>query len=124
MISFPALCPKTRSYSPGVYATKRFNSISGAGTTRLYGSKPFDAMLTFEFLVSDSELSLVFECWHDAKGDAYDIKLPNAIFTGMKRNLFLRNLEWRWASPPQVTSVTKGISTLQTKFIAVLEASP
>ena len=91
-IAFPPLCPKSRSYSPGTYATKRFNTISGASTTRLYGSQPFDAKIKMEFLVNDNELSAVFDCWDDARGDFYNIKLPNAIFTGMRKNLFLKNL--------------------------------
>ena len=121
-IAFPSLCPQRRTYKPGTYATKRFNSISGAGTTRLYGSEPFNAELQMEFLVTDNELTLVFNCWNDAKGDFYDIKLPNDVFVGMKKSLFLKTLDWRWVEAPAVTSVVKGRSTLRTSFVAVLEA--
>ena len=120
--TFPSLCPKRRSYSPGVYATKRFTSVSGAGTTRLYGSQPFDGKLSLEFLVDDSELAAVFDCWHDAKGDAFSVRFPKKVFVGMSKAVFMDSLEWRWANPPQVTSVIKGRSTVKTDFVAVLEA--
>ena len=47
--------PTKRTFSPGSYATKRFSSISGAGTTRLYGSKGFDATLRMTFLLNDDD---------------------------------------------------------------------
>lgn len=122
-VAFPALCPNSRNYQPGSFPTKRFTSVSGAGTTRLYGSQPFNAQIRFEFLVTDPELESVFECYTDAKGDFYEIKLPREVFAGMSKSLFLKNLEWRWANPPKVTSVIKGRSRLTAEFVAVLEAS-
>ena len=120
-IAFPPLCPKSRSFSPGIYPTKRFTSISGAGVTRLYGTLPSAAVLTLEFLVTDTELQSVFECWHGAKGDAYSIDLPKNVFAGVRKSLFYKSAEWRWAEAPQVTSVIKGCSTLRTKFVTVQE---
>lgn len=121
-IAFPPLCPRSRSFSPGVYPTKRFTSISGAGTTRLYGTLPSAAVLTMEFLVTDTELQSVFECWHDAKGDAFSIDLPTAVFAGARKSLFYKSVEWRWAEAPRVTSVIKGRSTIEARFVTVQEA--
>ena len=92
-IAFPALCPRTRSYSPGQYATKRFESISGAGITRLYGSQPYNGTIDFGFFVDDYELEKIFDCWHQAKGSYYSIRLPSLVFKGMARGLFLKELE-------------------------------
>ena len=121
-IAFPPLCPKSRSFSPGIYPTQRFTSISGAGVTRLYGTLPSAAVLTLEFLVTDTELQSVFECWHEAKGDAYPVDLPKNVFAGVRKSLFYKSAEWRWAETPQVTSVVKGRSTLTAKFVTVQEA--
>ena len=120
-IAFPPLCPKSRSFSPGIYPTKRFTSISGAGVTRLYGTLPSAAVLTLEFLVTDTELQSVIECWHEAKGDAYPVSLPKDVFKGVRKSIFYKSVQWRWGEAPRITSVVRGRSTLRARFVTVQE---
>ena len=118
-IAFPPLCPKSRSFSPGIYPTKRFTSISGVGVTRLYGTKPSAANLSLEFLVTDTELQSIFECWHEAKGDHLPVDLPRDVFKGVKKSIFYTSVQWRWGNAPRVESVAKGLSTVKILFISV-----
>ena len=54
MADFPVdLSHVRRQFKAAQFPTKRFTSMSGAGTTRLYGSKGFDATLDLQFLVDD-----------------------------------------------------------------------
>ena len=48
MTNFPAIAPTRRSYRAPQFPTKRFDSISGAGVTRLYGSQSFGAQLQLD----------------------------------------------------------------------------
>ena len=69
MADFPSICPVSRRFKAAQFPTKRFTSISGAGTTRLYGSKGFDATLDVQFLVDDEHLisnhrQLGRQLWH------------------------------------------------------------
>ena len=121
MSSLPSLYPKSRSYTPGEFATKRFKSVSGAGTTRLYGSKPFDCTLDLEFQCSDDAVKMFFDNWYSAKGDFRGVRLPDEYFAGMRKDVFPCFLEWRWASEPDVSSVQPNLSRVRAKFVGVLE---
>lgn len=117
--------PTRRSFAPGQYATKRFNSISGAGTTRLYGSKAFDATLEMSFLLNDADVCTVMKCWDDAYG-SYDIlTLPPEFFVGAGPVLdctIPSYLNWRWAEAPSVESILPGRSRVQINLVATLDA--
>lgn len=122
--AFPALCPTRRSYTPGEYATKRFTSISGAGTTRLYGSRAFDAALDLEFSLSDADAELVLQCWHASRGAAGELTLPDKVFEGASKGLqnqIPRYLTWRWAETPQVESVLPDRSRVRVRLVATLD---
>jgi len=123
---FPNLCPVRRDYAPGEYATRRFNSISGTGTTRLYGSKPFDATLNIEFSVDDEELEKILESWNKSYGSYDVVALPAQVFVGMSdavQGQVAASLNWRWAERPTVSSVLPNRSRVQTKFIATLDVA-
>ena len=103
MTSLPALHPKSRNYTPGVFATKRYESLSGAGSTRLYGSKPFDSKLSLEFECGDEEVQMFFNSWYSRYGDYKHLNLPEAYFAGMPKGIFACGLEWHWDSEPKIT---------------------
>ena len=126
-ISFGALTtcgPTSRAFEPGQFATKRFSSISGAGSTRLYGSKAFDATMQLSFLLDDADTCAFLKCWDDAKGDYDTLILPAEFFDGASSVLDCAipdYLNWRWAEAPSVESVLPGRSRVQANFIATLD---
>jgi len=116
--------PTQRSFTPGRYPTKRFNSISGSGTTRLYGSKAFDATLQMSFMLNDSDTCTVMKCWNDAYGSYDTIVLPDVFFAGASDVLDCTvpdYLNWRWAEAPSVESLLPGRSRVQVKLVATLD---
>ena len=127
-ISFGALTtcgPTTRNFTPGKYATKRFTSISGAGTTRLYGSKAFDASLRMTFLLDDADTCTIMKCWHDARGTYDTLLLPAEFKAGSSAVLDCSipyYLGWRWAEAPSVESIFPGRSRVQLTLIATLDS--
>jgi hypothetical protein len=124
-VPFPALCPSQRTLTPGKYPTKRFAAISGAGSTRLYGSKAFDATLELEFMVSNTDLAAILKSWHDSKGGAYTLELPSKIFDGTEVNTqdqIPSYLNWKWAEMPTVESLFPGRSRVRVQLIATLDA--
>lgn len=121
---FPNLCPVRRDYAPGEFATRRFTAMNGAGTTRLYGSKPYDASINLEFNVTDDELQDVLNCWEQAYGQYDVINLPLQVFAGMASEIqgqISGDLNWRWAERPTVSSQRPGFSKVQAQFIATLD---
>lgn len=116
--------PTKRTFKPGVFATKRFTSISGAGTQRLYGSKAFDATMRLSFMLNDADTCKVLDCWNDAKGSYDTIELPEKFLAGSSPVLDCGvpdYLNWRWAEPPSVESLQPGLSRVQINLIATLD---
>lgn len=124
-VDFPEICPTRRTYTPGEYATKRFSAISGASTTRLYGSKAFDASLNMSFLLSDKDMAALLDSWHESKGGFDVLNLPGSVFSGISDTLQSQipsYLQWRWAEMPSVESVLPNRSRVQVQLIATLDA--
>ena len=122
--AFPAICPTSRTFTPGDYAAKRFTAINGAGTTRLYGSKPFDSTLQLQFLLNDSDLQSLLSCWNDAYGTYGTLDLPENVLVGVSgdvQNEIASSLNWRWAERPSVQSVLPGRSRVTVNLVATLD---
>lgn len=117
--------PTQRTFVPGQYATKRFTSISGAGTTRLYGSKAYDAQLRITLILNDSDTCTVLKCWDDAYGTYDTIELPDEFLVGSSPVLDCGvpdYLNWRWTEAPSVESILPGRSRVQINLVATLDA--
>jgi hypothetical protein len=122
---FPSISPTSRSYVAPRFPTKRFDSINGAGVTRLYGSKSFGAQLDLEFVLTDDETSSVLRCYEQARGDSDELSLPSNIFNGMTaalQNEIPAHLSWRWAETPKVKSLFGNRSRLQVSLIGTLDS--
>ena len=120
-INFPTFSPTDRRYNTGKFPTKRFNAINGAGFTRLFGSKAFDAEMDCEFILTDTQLTDLMTCYTNAKGGHDTLNLPPEIFSGMDPLVFPSYLSWRWADTPQIETVQNGLSRVSVKLIATLE---
>ena len=124
-VPFPEICPVRRSFTVGQYPTKKFDSISGASVTRLYGSKAYDATLDLSFVVSDGDLSHVLDSWHNSYGGAEVVSLPSSVFGGISPQLqdkIPSYLNWRWAESPSMESLVPGQTRVQVRLIATLDA--
>ena len=117
--------PTRRSFTAGQYPTKRFTAINGAGTTRLYGSKPFNASLQLTFVLNDADTCTILKCWDDAYGSYATLDLPPEFFAGSSSVLDCgvpESLNWRWADAPSVESLFPNRSRVQVNLIATLDA--
>ena len=121
--AFPALRPVSRSYTPGQFPTKRFNSMNGSGVTRLYGNVSFDATMSLQFMVTDLQLESITTCYESARGGYDDLALPDDVFSGMNKDYFPTQLEWRWADSPSVESIQGDLSRVTVNLIATLEVT-
>ena len=127
--NFPAYKPTSRNFTLPTYPVKRFTAINGAGSTRLYGSKAFDAELDLQFILDDDALLLVMNCWNNAYGSYDTLVLPSEIFSGINAALYggsitdFSHLQWRWAERPSFKTIRDSLSRVSVKFIATLEAT-
>ena len=126
MAEFPALCPVSRRFTAAKFPTKRFTSISGAGTTRLYGSKAFDAELDVQFLVDSDTLTAIIDNWDASYGTYLPVELPPPVFAGngeLLDAIVPEYLEWHWAEEPTVESVNPDYHRVTVKLVAHLEVN-
>ncbi len=126
-MAFPTICPVSRRFKAAEFPTKRFTSINGAGTTRLYGNKGFDATLDVQFLVNDDNLVAIVDNWEASFGTYLPVTLPPSVIAGnddLLDDLVPDYLEWHWAEPPSVESVNLGLHRVTVKLIAHLEIDP
>lgn len=116
-VFFPALKPSSRQVTQGQFATKRFNSIAGTGTTRIYGSKPFNSTIELEYQNrNDVDVLDFITSYEEARGSFDSLALPDELWDGMDvamRTQLEGTYIWRYASPPSVTSVAPGLSSIQ-----------
>lgn len=129
-VAFPDVRPSGRSYSPGSYPQTEFRAQNGAVTIVRFGAQRVDAELSLDFQnITDANAALILSNYETvnsiwdyvtfttetgAAGSSAD--LANYI-----REVGGSGLRWRYAEPPSVTSTFPGRSTVQCKFIGILD---
>lgn len=124
MANFPNICPTSRKFTAAQFPTRRFNSISGAGTTRLYGSKAFDAKLDMQFMVNDDTAESIFDCWYGGYGTYQAVTLPDDVVSGdsdLLDAMVPDYLEWHWEKEPTIETIHSGLSRVTVNLVAHLE---
>lgn len=119
-IAFPALTPSSRQITLGQYAVQRFVSIAGTGTSRIYGSQPFNSSLELEFAnITDAEVVLIVQAYEAARGSYEVLSLPLTIWEGVESEmqvLLQRDYVWRFAEQPSINSVAPNTSSISVRL--------
>tara|TARA_R100001443_G_scaffold14429_2_gene24326 strand:+ start:457 stop:900 length:444 start_codon:yes stop_codon:yes gene_type:complete len=134
---FPKINATSRTYTPGEWPTKEFVALDGTKTYLRFGNKRTDSTLELTFNnITDSQADEILdnyvyvnEKWSDTvEGTRWvvfteDRGLNGAdITSGLPSYLRELNLRWRYAKPPKVKSVQKGISNVTCSFVACLDS--
>ena len=128
-VSFPALVPSSRSYSPGVFPEQRFQAQNGAVVRVRYGNQRYSSSLSLTFAnITDANAALILQNYVDVMDDDnYAEFTTSNVAAGADESLtpWIREtnsiLKWKYASPPSVASVKPGLSTVTCEFIGELE---
>ena len=128
-VSFPALVPSSRSYSPGVFPEQQFQAQNGAVVRVRYGNQRYSSSLSLTFAnILDADAASILQNYVDVMDDDnYAEFTKDNVAAGADESLipWIREtnslLKWKYASPPSVTSVKKGLSTVTCEFIGELE---
>jgi hypothetical protein len=136
---FPNLTPSQRVYLPGTFPANEFQGLNGAVTTIQYGSKPVDSQLQMTFQnITDDEAYLIYDNYIKANGgkdvdtgERDFVSLSSPALAGIYSSDLQRvigeqnpsKLRYRYVSPPQITSVFPGISTVTVELRGYLEGA-
>jgi|DEB0MinimDraft_10_1074344.scaffolds.fasta_scaffold23251_3 hypothetical protein len=133
-ITFPSIEPTARSFNAPRWQTKTQVSQSGVITRRLWGSRPSQAVLSFQFNnISDENVTAILDAHYQAKGATDTLILPSILFNGASPDLRAwldgsatgAGLLWSFTegSPPQVESISPGRSNVSLSLTAELRMS-
>lgn len=131
-VAFPSVRPSGRSYSPGTYPQTEFRAQNGAVTVVRYGNRRVDSELSLEFQnISDTDAALILANY-EAVNSVWDYvtftTATGALGAGSTLADYIQEvggsgLRWRYAEPPSVTSVVPGRSTVQCKFVGIMDGA-
>lgn len=123
------LVPSTRSYSPGDYPQVEFEAQNGVKTVIRYGKNRTGATLTLGFNnISDVDAAAILQNYENINSVWDEVTFNGTgVIEGadsQMQSYFVERteLKWRYDGPPEVTSVFKGLSNVQCKFVACLDS--
>ena len=137
---FPRLAPTTRVYTAPVVPANEFQGLNGAVTTIAYGTVSVDAKLEMTFKnISDDDAWLILENYRlvsrgrdqiTGERDFIDLngQMQGISNFEMASQISLESgsnpeLRYAYASPPTVTSVFPGRSTVKVQLRGYLEGA-
>ena len=145
-IAFPYITPSSRVYKAGQYPTRVVDFQNGSQSAIRFGNRRSQSQLQLEFKnVEDKWAVQILECYEKVnenwnyvrfnRGD--DVDNPDldrgGAWEGVEDEELISNwyqenfpaassTYWRFAEPPEVTSVVPGIVTIRCRFVSFLDA--
>ena len=131
-IPFPDIKPSSRSYSPGAYPQTDFQAQNGARTVVRFGNRRVDSNLLLSFAnITDAQAALILGNYEAVNRDWNNVTFSATTGSaGASSELAAylaetggSGLLWRYAEPPQVSSVYPGVSSVTCKFVGILDGN-
>lgn len=127
-MAFPSLVPSTRTFDAGNWPVKTYKAQSGAEVRILYGNRRTNMTLSLEYKnITDTNAELFLNHFNEMLGTYYTFVLPlgAGAHTGWTGNADALRAgpygnSWRYAEPPSINSVKRGISNVSVKLIGVI----
>ena len=123
-MAYPTLKPSARTYTPGNWANKQYNSISGSETRIRYGDKRYNATLQLTYSnISDTDADK-FLADYDANFGTYKkFTLPSEVLAGWSGTNYVPDtgaMQFRYSAPPSIASVRPGVSVVTIQLVGVV----
>lgn len=124
-MTYPTLQPSSRDFTPGDYPVRTVRSQSGVETRILYGSQRTGMQLSLGYSnITDSQAEQFNTHYDEVKGTYLTFTLPAEIRAGWNASASTLDAvganAWRYESPPTITSIKPGISSVEVKLLGVL----
>ena len=123
-MSYPTFTPSARSYNPGNWAVKNYNSMSGREIRIRYGDKRFNAKLSLQYQnITDTDADDFLSHYNSQFGTYEAFTLPAEVLTGWGAGSYIPNataMKFRYSQAPTVVSVRPGVSTVSVELTGVI----
>ena len=133
MARFPNMTPSSRTMTMGDLPSKVYRAMSGATVRRAFGNKKTQYVLKLQFknIGDDNPLRTgagtvaeLLSHYDTASGTFDDFLLSKELFSGIgttsKTYFKDADVKWRYAKPPEVTSIHPGVSSVSIELIGEL----
>lgn len=124
-MAFPSHKPSGRSFDAGDYSYKTFKAQSGKEVRILYGDKRTGMKLQLQYAnITDTAADDFVAHYDEVKGGFNVFTLPSEFRAGWSGDATAIDAatgnNWRYESPPQISSVRPGTSSVTVNLIGVL----
>jgi hypothetical protein len=123
---YPTLAPSSRDYQPGDWPVKTYGSLSGAEIRIRYGNKRTGGKLSLSYAnISDALAEEFLTHYNETEGTFRTFSLPVAVTIGWRGTATALSpgssgASYRYAGPPQITSIRPGISSVSVELVGVV----
>lgn len=123
---FPALAPSSRSYQAGDWPVKTYTALSGDEIRIRYGNRRSGARLSLSYSnIPDTQAEQFLDHYAETLGTFRSFSLPIAASIGWRGTVDALSpgtggASYRYAGPPEVTSVRPGISNVSVELVGVV----
>jgi hypothetical protein len=119
---FPNISPTARSFTPGDFPIKQYKALSGAEIRIRYGNLRIEASLdlTYENIRDDVAAQFLAH-YSETQGTFLTFGIAGNVFAGWDGSSLNApsGTQWRYAQPPDIQSVYRGLSTVKVVLVAV-----
>ena len=123
-MSFPTLAPSSRTFDPGNWPVKNYNSMSGAEIRIRYGDKRFNAKLSLQYQNIADTAADDFLAHYDSQFGTYkSFTIPTQVLSGWTGSTYIPNesvMKFRYSKAPSVVSVRPGVSSVSVELTGVI----
>ena len=123
-MSFPTLAPTARTFDPGDWPVKKYNSMSGAEVRIRYGNKRFNAKLSLQYNnIADKSADDFLTHYESQFGTYKAFTVPTQVLSGWTGNNYIPNqsvMKFRYSKAPSVVSVRPGVSSVSVELTGVI----
>ena len=123
-MTFPTLKPTARTFEPGDWPVKTYNSMSGREIRIRYGDKRYNAKLKLEYKnIADSSANEFLTHYNTQYGTYEAFTLNNDVVSGWSGSSYIPDeaaMKFRYTKAPTVVSVRPGVSTVSVELTGVI----
>jgi hypothetical protein len=123
---FPSIAPASRNYKPGDWPVKTYSALSGAEVRIRYGNRRTGAELSLGYSnITDAQAQQFLTHYTETEGTFRTFSLPSSVTTGWRGTAIAfspgsSGAAYRYAGPPEITSVRPGVSNVSVDLLGVV----
>ena len=123
---FPTLAPSSRNYQAGDWPVKIYGALSGAEIRIRNGNRRTGARLNLSYSnISDTLAEQFLTHYEETAGTYQTFSLPVAVTIGWRGTATAfspgsSGAAYRYAGPPEITSVRPGISNVSVQLVGAV----